>query len=91
MLSGDDSKTDMVAGRPESSKMRVRLDESSQVSKDHHIMSALSGDDFDQNEFQRLREENGELKAKLRSHLRGEAEDAPLGMTTFSPAKEKHT
>lgn len=46
IVQGDaDSKMDMVASRPESSKMRMRLDESSQIiSKDHH-MSALSGDD----------------------------------------------
>ena len=37
-----DSTPDMVA-RPDSSKMRVRLDDSSQISKKHH-MSALSAD-----------------------------------------------
>lgn len=44
------------------------------------------------NELNRLREENSELKARLRSHSRaGEVtEDAPLGMTTFSPARDSH-
>ena len=40
-----DSTPDGAASRPESSKMRVRLDDSSQISKDqHHLMSAFSGD-----------------------------------------------
>ena len=85
IVPGDaDSKTDMVGSRPESSKMRVRLDESSHLlSKDNH-MSALSNDE--EAELMRLREENGELKARLRNS-QTQAEDAPLGMTTFSPAR----
>jgi len=39
-------------------------------------------------ELQRLRDENNQLKEKLRSTSRGGPDDAPLGMTTFSPARD---
>ena len=111
--------------RPDSSKMRVRLDDSSQISKDKLPTSALSDiqnqrrhlspvqankinppeivfDDDDSiselnpkvrsMELNRLREENSELKDKL-MQLKNKMESAdggaaPLGMTTFSPARE---
>ena len=111
--------------------MRVRLDDSSQISKDkatsalsdsqqhHGKRSGLSppikkggkmgspeldlDDDIDSIndkipkaravELVRLREENHELKAKL-SQLKQQREShdaAPLGMTTFSPARESQS
>ena len=120
-----DSTPDGAAlARPDSSKMRVRLDDSSQISKDQHLMSALSGDsninprqrgisperftgvltpesNFEDEsmhggaqanafEFQRLRDENMQLKEKLRRQQSGNADDAPLAMTTFSPARDSN-
>ena len=100
---------DIVSKRPESSKLRVRLDDSSNLSKDkgHSALSAdyTKGVDnlpaLDESfnyeelpkaraaELSRLVEENRELKEKLMQlkHSR-ELSEAPLGMTTFSAAKD---
>lgn len=113
MLSENNRSADCVSPemvkRPDSSKLRIRLDDSSHIGEDKLGQSALSADhgievendlDLDESirdeipkaravELIRLREENKELKDKMiqLKHSR-EFSDAPLGMTTFSAAKD---